>query len=320
MISVIVPVYKVEPYLARCVDSILAQTYTDFELILVDDGSPDNCGIICDEYAKKDSRVRVIHQQNGGLSAARNAGLEAAKGSFITFIDSDDFIDQHALEQLYGALASNKADVAVSAFFRFTNESEITAPNQIEAGVRCISGEEACQEIYRKDYIKFTTSWGKLYRADLFRDVRFPVGKINEDEATTYKLYLASEKVAVLKDQLYYYRFNPNGIMQTKTFSNAADYYEALEERERIFRSRGLDDLADSTAGHLAWRMTEDALLAKAVHQHRRIPKKYRIPIPIALRRMYHNVEHEQFVQYLGMAYPMLVKPFEAFYRLTHKS
>lgn len=320
MISVIVPVYKVEPYLARCVDSILAQTYSDFELILVDDGSPDNCGAICDAYAKQDSRIHVIHKPNGGLSDARNAGLEIATGEYVTFVDSDDFINSHAMERLHEAAASNQADIAVGDYFSFTDEREANDAECEKNEVTYINGIDACKELYGKDYIKYTTAWGKLYRTDLYHDVRFPVGKINEDEATTYKLYLASEKVAVLTAQLYYYRFNPNGIMQTKTFAKAADYYEAMEERERFFRSYGLDDLANGTIGRLVWRMTEDAILAKAAHQHRLIPKKYRIPVPIALRRMYLNADHEHFIKYLSMTYPMLVKPFEAFYRLKHKS
>lgn len=121
IISVIVPVYNVEKYLPRCIDSILAQTFTDFELILVDDGSPDNCGAICDEYAAKDKRVRVIHKSNGGVSSARNAGLDAASGEYVTFVDSDDYIAEDRLKQMHSSIFESKADIAVAGF-RFVDE------------------------------------------------------------------------------------------------------------------------------------------------------------------------------------------------------
>ena len=146
IISVIVPVYKVEPYLARCVDSILAQTYTDFELILVDDCSPDNCGAMCDAYAEQDKRIRVIHKKNGGLSDARNVGIEFAKGDYITFIDSDDLVHPQTFELLMQSLKKSEAEISMCGFQRFTDAipcSHISA----EDSWRVISGREACKEM-----------------------------------------------------------------------------------------------------------------------------------------------------------------------------
>lgn len=319
-ISVIVPVYKVEPYLRRCVDSILGQTYTDFELILVDDGSPDSCGAICDEYAEKDARVRVIHQENGGLSAARNAGIDwvfaNSDSEWLTFVDSDDVLSDCFLQRLYEVAKSEKSEIVVGDYAHFTDDKELQELyEESEPATQC-SGIQACEKLYDTEFVKFVTAWGKLYCSSLFDNIRFPKGKIHEDEATTYKLYLAVDRVAIVKDKLYYYRFNPNGIMQTRTFAKFGDYYEALQEREKIFRSQGLDDLANRTANLLSWRITLDSILAKAAGQHRMLPKAYRISTPIALRRMYHNCEHRHFVQYLRMVYPTLAKIYEFLYNL----
>ena len=157
LISIIIPVYKVEKYIHRCVDSILAQTFTDFELILVDDGSPDNCGKICDEYAEKDSRIVVIHQENGGLSAARNAGLdwvfEHSDSQWISFVDSDDYVYPHYLEKLYQAVVENNTNISMCNFVNFSDSVPECSLNEKES--RIISGLEACNKIYNNDNIIF---------------------------------------------------------------------------------------------------------------------------------------------------------------------
>ncbi len=209
-ISVIVPVYKVEPYLRQCVDSILAQTYTDFELILIDDGSPDSCGAICDEYAEQDSRVRVIHQENGGLSAARNAGIDTARGDYLTFIDSDDWVHSMYLELLLNAVVENNVDISVCTFERPTGRKEST---------NCLSEHLITERITAEDLLiehewNYNYACGKLYNSKLFTKIRYPVGKIYEDTFTTYKLLYASNGtyIAWLNQPLYYYYTNEEGI------------------------------------------------------------------------------------------------------------
>ena len=197
LISIIVPVYKVEPYLKRCVDSILAQTFTDFELILVDDGSPDNCGAICDEYASLHGNVRIIHQQNQGVSVARNAGInfafENSNSKWITFIDSDDWVHPQYLELLLKAVIENNVAISVCGFIKTFGEEPDMKNDGIEINV--ISPEK----LYVENNVNATVPWGKLYTKECFKEIRYPVGKIHEDEFVTYKILFNELKIAVVE-------------------------------------------------------------------------------------------------------------------------
>lgn len=194
MISVIVPVYNVEKYLQECVDSLLRQTYSPIEIILIDDGSTDSCPAICDRYAAADETIRVIHQQNKGLSGARNTGIDAAQGELISFVDSDDTTEPDMLERLYVLLRDNNADIASSGI-------DIAKPIN---GV--YTSEEALMHILKEDGNLVTSAWGKLYRAELFTGIRFPEGLIYEDFATMPLLFDKSERIAHTSDILYHYR------------------------------------------------------------------------------------------------------------------
>ena len=235
-ISVIVPVYNVEPYLHRCVDSILAQTFTGFELILVDDGSPDNCGQICDEYAEKDSRVRVIHQENGGLSAARNAGINWAfansDSEWLSFIDSDDWVHPQYLELMLSAAIQNSASICVCEIEKCA-EQDITRYRTCRGSSYALPSEEL--------YLRYTQSifnvsvCGKLFSKDCFLETRFPVGKLWEDLATTYKLILSVPICAVVAEALYFYYINQNGIVRRQWTSKRLDEFDAYEEQLDFF-------------------------------------------------------------------------------------
>lgn len=229
LISVVVPVYKVEPYLRRCVDSILAQTFTDFELILVDDGSPDNCGAICDEYAQKDLRVHVIHQENGGLSAARNAGIDwmfaNSDSRWLTFVDSDDWVHPQMLELLYRAALEHDVKVSICGY-QETSE-DIRWTNADTAQVRLWSVER----YYVEHNINATVAWGKLYHRECFADIRYPVGKIHEDEYVTYRILFAYEQVAVIESLMYAYFMNPEGITKSRWTPKRLDGIAAFEEQ-----------------------------------------------------------------------------------------
>lgn len=201
-ISIIVPVYRVEPYLERCVESILAQTYHDFELILVDDGSPDNCGTICDAFAKRDSRVRVIHKENGGLSSARNSGLDIALGDYIGFVDSDDWVTNDMFEYLLNMIEENDCDISSVSYVLTNGTSNFKQP-PIE--IKLYEGIESLRYYLQEGMSKRIADypvWIKLYKKELFDDLRFPRGQLFEDGATNFillqkaKRYIKSNKIA----------------------------------------------------------------------------------------------------------------------------
>jgi glycosyltransferase involved in cell wall biosynthesis len=207
-ISVIVPVYKVEPYIHKCVDSILAQTFSDYELILVDDGSPDTCGNICDEYAKKDARIRVIHKENGGLSDARNAGMKIACGEYVIFIDSDDYIDADMLSYLYENLRKADADMATCGIYEvYADRIE----KQEEEPEFVCSGEEAFRCILRGHTIRGEI-WNKLIKRSCISDLEFPKGKLYEDIFYTVDMMQRIKKVAVGTKPKYYYLHRSDSI------------------------------------------------------------------------------------------------------------
>lgn len=245
-ISVIVPVYKVEPYLRRCVESILTQTFNDFELILVDDGSPDNCGAICDEYAQQDPRVHVIHQQNGGLSAARNAGIDWAfthsSSQWLTFVDSDDWIHPETLGLLHHAAVMKNVNVSVCDFCRLTKPMgpEISASDRTAVLM-------SPEDFWCKKYVTATIACCKLYRKEAFQGIRYPVGKLHEDEFTTYKLLFAEKQIAVMSAPLYCYFQNPDGIMRSSWQPKRMDIFAALAEQARFFENNGYQKALLST-------------------------------------------------------------------------
>ena len=207
-ISVIVPVYRAEAYIHRCVQSILNQSYTDIELILVDDGSPDGCGRICDDYAKKDSRVKVLHKSNGGQSDAQNEGIKASKGEYITFVDSDDHISRTMLETLLDKCLSHGADVTACSYATVSGSAlgEQCPGCEIEADI-CMTGIQAMQDLLVSNRYFQPETWGKLYKAALFTHtgICFPAGRLSGDQYTTFQLLFHSGKVVFTRRQLYYY-------------------------------------------------------------------------------------------------------------------
>lgn len=238
-ISVIVPVYKVEDYLHRCVDSILNQSFSDFELILVDDGSPDNCGAICDEYAQKDSRVYVIHQQNAGVSAARNRGLDWADAHsdscWIAFIDSDDWIHRDYLKILLTAAEESDASIAVCGLL-WTDR--MAADAQYGDLVPMVLDAETTYALHCE---KMTGPCAKLYEKALWENVRFPANKRSEDAFVTHIPLFRSEKVAVFEEKLYYYYNHSDSFTRTKWSQQKLDLLEAHELRLAFLREGGYD-------------------------------------------------------------------------------
>lgn len=236
-ISVIVPVFKVEAYLSRCIDSILKQTFKDFQLILVDDGSPDKCPKICDEYAELDSRIVVLHKKNAGLSAARNTGidfvLEKGESDWISFIDSDDWIHEKFLETLFNAVTEHNVPISSCCWQRIDREEDAIQPEDFSSVL--ISPSEDYKS-RRNDYDVDTYAWRFLYHKDLFKDVRYPVGKHWEDLSTTYKLLFQAEKIAHIPSVLYYYFARSDSIARSDWNPRRLDMLDALEENITFFK------------------------------------------------------------------------------------
>ena len=234
-ISVIVPVYKVEAFLHRCVDSILAQTYTDFELILVDDGSPDRCGEICDVYAQKDSRIHVIHQKNGGLSAARNSGIDwvmkHSDSRWLAFVDSDDWVHPDFLKILYETAENTGCKISACGFFCTGGEA---IPQYTDLKMECISADD----YYCGNYHKGATpaACAKLYNRSLFRKLRYPVGKLHEDEFTTYVMLYEVGRIGVTPAELYAYYQNPESITRSDWHPGRMHVLEAFEQQIEFAR------------------------------------------------------------------------------------
>ncbi len=229
LISVIVPVYKVEEYLELCLDSIISQTYTNLEIILVDDGSPDNCGKICDEYAEKDPRIKVIHQENGGLSAARNAGLDIATGDYIGFVDSDDYIESNYYEELIKSIKNYNSEQAICGVRKFELESRA-----IFYGNKCLSKDDYLKELLKEDVASYT--WNKLYKKELFDGIMFPVGELFEDIKTLHLLGEKTNYVSFTDKSFYNYRIRENSITAENKGIKAKDYLSATHSRTERYK------------------------------------------------------------------------------------
>lgn len=237
LVSIVVPIYKVENYLKKCVDSIINQTYKSLEIILVDDGSPDNCGVICDEYKKMDKRIKVIHKKNGGLSDARNRGLDVATGEYICFVDSDDFVSELYIEKLLKKALKEKADIVACNFQYIDELGKIWVRKEKEDKV--YFSKEAIKDIFTTTQDTEVMMCNKIYKKNLFVDnnIKFPVGKLHEDNFTTYKLYDKANKIILINDKLYYYLQRNNSIMSTFN-KRRLDILLALEEIKEYFKDR----------------------------------------------------------------------------------
>lgn len=237
LISVIVPIYKVEDYLEKCIDSIRNQTYQNLEIILVDDGSPDKCPQMCDDFAKEDSRIKVIHRKNGGLSAARNSGLEIATGEYIGFVDSDDYIHSKMYETLLAHLEESNAELAVCRVqdvFEIGEEALLTGGEKVET----MTNVEALKSIYGDWGTDMKVAWNKLYRREIFNELRYNEGKVHEDEFMIHKVLYCIKKVVTTSYKMYYYQRGSASIMRVKKYSlQRLQGLEALEDRIRLWGS-----------------------------------------------------------------------------------
>lgn len=245
-VSVIIPVYQGKNYLRRCMESVLAQSYTEYEIILVDDGSTDGSAEICDEYAEKQQKITVIHKENGGLSSARNAGLEIASGEYVMFIDADDVIHHKMLETELKVLKEKNADIFICGLKRFTAMEEIDTYTElyVENCVKVQTGLEIEKGFfYDKNVEKYVSCCGKLFKRTIFSGIRFPQGRLFEDEYITYKLYYECERIVITDIVLYFYFTNPDGITKNLNLNKRFDEYDAQKERIEFFKEKKCKEL-----------------------------------------------------------------------------
>ena len=229
LISIIVPVYNVDKYLDRCIESIRNQTIKNLEIILVDDGSTDNSSAICDSYAKIDKRIKVIHKENGGISSARNKGLECASGDYIGFVDSDDYISSVMYEYLYELLVNNKASVSCVREILVNEDEEVTFDDKMKDAI-VMNNKDALKELLKGKVVNDFV-WNKLYRRELFNDIRFPLDRKYEDLATTYKIIRKSNRVVYSDIKLYAYVKRENSATNNFKRDNFIDYHDMVIER-----------------------------------------------------------------------------------------
>lgn len=231
LISVVIPVYNVELYLKRCVDSIINQSYKNIEIFLVNDGSTDSSGDLCDELSKLDKRINVLHKENGGLSDARNYGIEHARGNYIVFVDSDDFVNKKYIEYLYNMIIANRADISVcnyEFYYDDTKNNRIGIENLPENII--LDKYDAIKQLVEDELIN-SFAWNKMYSISLFRKIKYPKGKIMEDVGTTYKLFDKAEKIVIGNKPMYYYYQRSNSILHKKKSKFYIDYFELVNER-----------------------------------------------------------------------------------------
>lgn len=236
LISVIVPIYNVELYLDRCMESIVNQTYQNLEIILVDDGSPDNCPVICDKWAERDCRVRVMHKQNGGLSDARNAGLEAASGNYIAFVDSDDWIEKNYIEYLYLAIIKTGAELASCEIRIVQEEEKVKDIEQQRPNTKIFYTEEALETLINGCVFR-AVAWNKLYKKEILLGEKFELGKLHEDEFFTYRIIDKCSLLVWIDTPLYNYRQRKGSIMDTYSIHHL-DALEAGAERLNMLRDK----------------------------------------------------------------------------------
>ena len=236
LISIVIPIYNVEKYITKCIESVRQQTYKNIEIILIDDGSPDNCGKICDEYTKIDNRIQVIHKENGGLSDARNTGIDIAKGNYIVFVDSDDFIELTFVEELYNAIVKNNAEISICNI-NIINEKNKKIGKTGYEDMMIVKGKTILEKIcQQKNIIESIVAWNKMYSIKFFKTYKYPVGKIHEDEFLTYKILYQADKVAIINKYLYNYRKNNESIVGKKFNKQRLDLIDALFERIDFYK------------------------------------------------------------------------------------
>lgn len=273
-ISIIVPVYNIENYLKNCIDSILNQTFKDFELILVNDGSTDGSLDICEDYKSIDNRIKIVNKKNGGISSARNAGLDVSIGEYIGFIDSDDYIHPQMYEILYNEIIKNKSDISMCDFERvYEFDKNLLESNFVSSyEIEILNNEEALYELAEKNGVTYVVAWNKLYKRELFKNVKFKEGIIHEDEYIIHRLLYQVNKLVYVKEKLYFYLQRKGSIMDKKLSIDSSDYLLACSDRIRFFDEKNLENLKIKWQDYYLWKFfTDYPVLDKNYHNHKKL-------------------------------------------------
>ena len=283
MVSIVIPVYNVEKYIDTCIKSVVSQTYSDIEIILVDDGSTDSSGAICDRYKSEDSRITVYHTENGGLSAARNYGIDRANGEYLTVVDSDDFVALDFIEYLYKILMDSKSDIAICDYSFVDEDCREYISQEVKEYTKTWHSEDALKRmLYQQEFTN--SAWAKLYKISLFENIRYPYGKLFEDMGTTYKLIMKAKKVAFGSSKKYLYRQRADSIM----FS--------------VFDLRKLDcvELAEEMVEEISEKMPKIRFAAKARAFSANLHILLQIPDTLDYKevryRLYSNIKKDRFM------------------------
>ena len=308
-ITIIVPVYKVESFLRPCVDSILAQTFTDFELILVEDGSPDNCGAICDEYGEKDSRVQVIHQENSGVSAARNAAMDIARGEYITFIDSDDAVQPTLLQTLLDLARDYNAQLSACGWRNFQEKDSLPPLELTDRPATVMTGHEAAAETYAEVPRISVVPWCKLYRAELLQDLRFPVGMRHEDQAIMPIAIARADTVAYTDQALYCYRVREQSFMHAPFSPKRYDDIVAIDRCIAWFREQNAPELVEAANKRRSELLAIYSLQARKSGAYRDLPAEYKMGKHHAIKWLRDNLSDDKFTFHLVKVYPKWLRP-----------
>jgi glycosyltransferase involved in cell wall biosynthesis len=256
LVSIVVPIYNIERYLAKCIDSIRAQSYERIEILLVDDESPDNCPKLCDDYAALDNRIQVIHKTNGGLSDARNSGLHQAKGEYVVFIDGDDYVHRDYIQTLLQEIITQKADISVCNYYRVYEGNVRKIANHADS--MTYSNIEAMRDVFTYPSVCEVMTWNKMFKKSLFTEnmILFPVGKIHEDNYTTYKLFYFSKKVTYINTPLYYYIQRSGSIMNSGFNRKRLDIIEASNQASEWVNLHKLPLIDEVSAYQLSSTLT----------------------------------------------------------------
>ena len=306
-ISIIVPVYNVERFLSTCVLSLINQNYSNLEILLIDDGSTDQSGAICDDLATRDERIIVIHKSNGGLSSARNTGIERVTGDFIAFVDSDDFVAPDFLKELYEALVSEKADISECAHCIVSEDVLIPFETSYNESKKTLSYIQWITETDLRGFLSVVV-WNKLYRRHLWEDIRFPEGRVYEDDSTTYKVVFKAKKVCRLYNKLYYYRQRSTSITKTVlTEKKKKDNLQALDEQIDFFARHQEQDLS-------SFAKSKKCLLLISYWfrvSDRKEKKEYRLQVKALYREIKDSgivpLKYKRYIR-LFLLFPMLSK------------
>lgn len=306
-ISVIVPVYDVEKYLPECIESVLQQSFKDFELILVDDESPDRCGEICELYAQKDNRIRVIHQKNGGLSAARNSAIDAARGQYLSFIDSDDVIHVQYLYELYTSLVKYNVDLAICGLKKISANSYDCNKRMdlVEDDFSLLKSREVLLSFFSAEPDRiFASAWGKLYKRELFEYLYFPVGKIHEDVHIIPIVVSKTDKAIFLNRPLYGYRDREGSILNSAFSFRKYDYIDALNHCISYFQDAEIEEVVKAADTHKQEILAYYALLSRNAGIYRELPSEYKMSVLQAIRILRTIEPYNLYSYHVAKVYP----------------